>query len=766
MPTRSPAHGPLTGWRVLELADGTAAMFCGRLLADLGAEVVMVEPTDGHPRRADEPRRPDGFSARFAYVAAGKRSVVDGDVGALAAAADLVVTDREPAWIATRVDRSVPVVSVRPFGASGPGAGRRAHHLTVFHASGEGSTLPSGRSWELFPDRAPIQLGSEIGYFDAGWNAAVAAVAVLYDALRSTAAPTVDVSVQESLLTLSRSRMNRWNNEGVCVGRERNRYGITGMLQCRDGWVQVVGLRSEHWDRLIAGPDAEEFREFDSPAARDADVPGLGRVLAAWCGRRPKAYVAEVMARVGAPAGIFADAADLVVSEQLAHRAFFEQIPDGCGSTLRLPGAPYRLSRTPAGAGPTPEIGSAVGFEPRPAPPRTDGLGPGRFLDGVRVLDFTWAAAGPYATLLLGFLGAEVIKVESTRRIDPARSGFLARYEGTDHSPIFNELNLNKRSLQLDLTRPEGLGIARRLAAEADVVVENFRPGVLARLGLGVDELSAANPRLVIASSSANGSTGPDAKAAGLASIFAATGGLSVQTGYADGPPTEVGDPVDYRSGAALAVAVLAALVHQARSGEGQYVDLSSREVVIASSPDAVLAHEVGASRPPRLGNGHEEFAPHDVYACADDGWLALAVGTDDEWLALCDVLERPDWVERFSSAQARRLGTTEIDAAIAAWAKPRSAREAAAVLQQAGVPANMVLTFADLATDEHLAARGVFVEIDHPELGRQRVMRAPWLFSTDLADVRRPGPLLGADNAAVLSRFSDLPPIPAEVFT
>jgi benzylsuccinate CoA-transferase BbsF subunit len=295
-------------------------------------------------------------------------------------------------------------------------------------------------------------------------------------------------------------------------------------------------------------------------------------------------------------------------------------------------------------------------------------------LSGVRVLDFTWAAAGPYATLLLGWLGAEVVKVESSRRPDPARRGFMADYGGVDSSPNFNELNLNKRSFRVDLTQPEGLALVHRLVARSDVVVDNFRPGVMGRFGLDAASLLARHPRLVVASSSANGSTGPDASGAGLASIFGATGGLSEQTGYPDGPPTEVGESTDYRSANALAVAILAALLHRVRSGEGQSIDLSSREVVAATAPDSLLAHLLGTPWDPRIGNGHRSMSPHGVYrAAGEDEWVAVAVDTHQQWSALCQLLERPEWIDAYPSAEDRRADLGVIDAAIGAWASGQS---------------------------------------------------------------------------------------------
>ncbi|HUJ67696.1 MAG TPA: CoA transferase, partial [Acidimicrobiales bacterium] len=655
--------GPVAGWRVLEVADGVAASFCGRVLADLGADVVMVESPEGHPLRSAPPRRVDGVSGRFGYLAAGKRSVVVDPAGRstkledLVEECDLVVTDRPGLFERPEV-RALPrpAVLVTPFGLTGPSACDPGYHLTVFHTAGESSTIPSGLGFELFPDRPPLQLGGDIGYFDTGWNAALVSLAILHDSLSGADPLVADVSMQESELTLSRTRLNRFLNEGVCVGRERRRYGVTGMLACSDGWIQLVGMRDEHWDALAGSEEGALFSErgLGSAASRAGRTAELGRTLAEWCASRPKGRAASVLSRLGAPVGIFADPLDCLGSDQLADRGFFTSVSDGVGGRMRLPGAPYRLSLTPTSTLSPPPLGASTGFASRTVSLPAGGGGAGRLLDGIRILDFTWAAAGPYATLLLGFLGAEVVKVESLRRVDPARRGFLGQtYEGMDRSPVFNELNLGKKSLQIDLTQPESVAIIREIIAVFDVVVDNFRPGVMDRLGLGADALLSEHPNLIVASSSANGSTGPEAMGAGLASIFAASGGLSVQTGYEDGPPTEGSDTMDYRSGTALAVAILAALLGRARTGRGQRIDLSSREVLLASAPDGVLAADLGVDWKPRVGNGHREMAPHGVFPCAD-GWLALAVGGEKEWAGLCSVLGRDEWVEALPAAEDR----------------------------------------------------------------------------------------------------------------
>jgi benzylsuccinate CoA-transferase BbsF subunit len=281
----------------------------------------------------------------------------------------------------------------------------------------------------------------------------------------------------------------------------------------------------------------------------------------------------------------------------------------------------------------------------------------------------------------------------------------------------------------------------------------------MARYGLDAASLLAERPTLVVASSSANGATGPEAAGAGLASVFGATGGLGEQTGYPDGPPSEVGESTDYRSANALAIALLAAILHRERTGEGQAIDLASREVVIATAPDALLAHLTGADWSPRIGNDHRWLSPHSLYPCSGvREWIALAVRDRREWGELCQLLGEPTWGEALPTAEARSRERALIDGAISAWTRTRTSYEVFHMLQARGIPACPSFTNKDLATDPHLAARDVFVEVEHPEVGRHRVMRAPWMLAETDCSIVRPGPLLGQDNAYVLEKILDVP--------
>lgn len=377
-------------------------------------------------------------------------------------------------------------------------------------------------------------------------------------------------------------------------------------------------------------------------------------------------------------------------------------------------------------------------------------------LAGVRVVEFTSAWAGPFATCLLGFLGAEVIKVESRKRLDHSRvtSFTTARaFSGPDSSPVFDSLNLNKASVCLDLGRPEAIAIATRLMAVSDVAVENMRPGVIERLGLGYAVARDARPDIIYLSSSACGQTGPDRENAGYAPNFASAAGLSYVTGYPDRAPSTLSGAIDLRSACAAAFAIVAALIHRQRSGQGQYIDLASQEVIAMLNTDALLDFTMNGRVRTRDGNRDGEMAPHDCYRCAgEDDWVSIAVATDDEWRALCAAIARPEVArdERFATAQARSNGRAQIDEIVAAWTKERSAGEATRVLQAAGVAAAPSMSNRALFEDPHLKERGVFQQVDHPVLGKDWVIGPPWRFSETPAAVRKASPLLGEHNNAV----------------
>ena len=389
----------------------------------------------------------------------------------------------------------------------------------------------------------------------------------------------------------------------------------------------------------------------------------------------------------------------------------------------------------------------------------TESKSPHLPLEGVRIADFTWAWAGPFATELLAFLGAEVIKIESSQRPDHARIRSLTLGLSTKHldnSPVFNDLNLNKMSLALDLTKPKAIDIARKLVAVSDVVTENYRPGVMDKLGLGYDVLKKIKPDIIMLSSSALGSEGPESGYAGFAPTFAALGGAAHLTGYPDKRPVPLMGSSDLRSASTSAFAILVALYHKANTGEGQYIDLSSTETIAINISDAIMDYMMNGRVAVRKGNRDEALAPHNVYPCKNDRWVSIVVATDEEWAAFCGAMGNPAWAkdERFADAHRRWLNQDELDKLIGEWTINFTHYEAMELLQKAGVAAVAALQGVELYSDPHLKARDVSVEVVHPNIGRRVALGPPWKFSATPARVKHCGPLLGEHTEYVLGEI------------
>jgi benzylsuccinate CoA-transferase BbsF subunit len=377
-------------------------------------------------------------------------------------------------------------------------------------------------------------------------------------------------------------------------------------------------------------------------------------------------------------------------------------------------------------------------------------------LEGVRILDFTWAWAGPQATLLLALLGAEVLKVESRRRLDHSRLRSLVAgpsMTGPDASFIFNTLNLNKLSVSLNLSKPEAVEIAVSLAKISDVVTENMRPGVLERLGLGYEELKKRNPGIIMFSSSAVGGTGPERFNTGYAPTFAAMGGMAYITGRLGGRPAPLMGTIDLRVGSTGAFAVLAALYHRKMTGEGQYVDLSSAEAVSSLIGDSFMDYTMNDRVQNRSGNRDRAMAPHGVYRCLQDKWVSIAIANEAEWAAFCDVVGDPRLTgdPRFADEFSRWQNQDALNEIIGEWTAKRTHVEVMNALQPFGVAAMPVYGGEEIVADPQVQARGIIEEVEHPLLGKRHVLGPPWRLSKTPARILRPGPLLGQHNDYVL---------------
>jgi benzylsuccinate CoA-transferase BbsF subunit len=379
-------------------------------------------------------------------------------------------------------------------------------------------------------------------------------------------------------------------------------------------------------------------------------------------------------------------------------------------------------------------------------------------LAGIRVADFTWAWAGPFCAMQLAYLGAEVIRVESHARPDGARRVPIHPPGVTpsiNTSGYFNQWNQGKKSLALNLSKPEAVAIAKQLVQKCDVIVENFATGVMDRLGLGYEDLRKVKPDLIMASISGYGHTGPQRHYMGYGPATAPLAGLSSLTGYVGGPPQEVGISYgDPHAGLNAAVAICAALAARQRTGKGQYIDVSLWEAMATLVPEGWMDYAMNQTQPARMGNRDPLMAPHNCFRCAGkDQWVTIACGTDEEWQALCRAIGKPTLKSeaRFRTARDRKANEDALEQLLTAWTETQDKWEVTRTLQAVGVAAFPTMTGKDLVEDPHLNERGFFVRLPHPEVGVRTHTGIPWLLTYAPNGVRAPAPLLGQDTDQVM---------------
>ena len=362
-------------------------------------------------------------------------------------------------------------------------------------------------------------------------------------------------------------------------------------------------------------------------------------------------------------------------------------------------------------------------------------------LQKIRILDFSWVLAGPYATRILADFGAEVIKVQP----------LLPEEEDKFSRGYYNTWNRNKLGITLSLNKPEGVAIAKRLVGISDAVVENFSPRVMANLGLDYDSLRKVKPDLIMLSLSTMGNSGPWRDYVGFGPTVQAFSGITYLTSFPGKPPLGLGTSyADHIAGLIACLALLSALEYRRKTGEGQYIDVSQVEAMAGLLGDAILDYTVRGEEVEPVGNSSTEAAPHGVYRCqGDDRWCAIAVFTDEEWQGFKRALGNPPWAEdkRFATLAGRLKHSEELDRLVEDWTKERTAEEAMALLQRQGVAAGVVQDASDLAEDPQLKERGFFIELDHPELGKTISDAVPIRLSDTPARYTRAAPIQGQDN-------------------
>jgi crotonobetainyl-CoA:carnitine CoA-transferase CaiB-like acyl-CoA transferase len=526
---------------------------------------------------------------------------------------------------------------------------------------------------------------------------------------------TVEVSAQEVELGLNRTTVSRGLNEGRDFDRTYEGYGWQGTLRAADGWVCLRPNEDRHWQAFtaeIGRPELATDPRFATYEARFAHGVELHAELEAWTTTVDRAHIRHAMSVAGVPGAPYLEPHEVLTDPVIGSREVFEDAPTGG----RFPRLPLRL----AARGPVPEAchtddARSPALAARLASGVT-GEGP---LAGLRVLDLTWVASGPYATLLLRSLGAEVFKVEA-----PDRPDLFRRSHGSDDDPDaglrFVDLNQGKRSLALDLKAPGGRGVFTRLVTTCDVLVENFRVGVRDQLGIGDEDLWALNPTLATVSLSGFGADASDRHRPGYASVFSAEGGISAMTGYPDAAPTDVRDSNDLRGGTAAGLAAVAAVLECLRSGHAAprtgvaAIDLAMRDAVIWLQGDVFLQASRGR-RPTRSENALEGCPAHGCWPTSDGRYVAVGARTRAEHAQVAQVLGQPV-----------TTAFDEVADALAAWLAETTSAEAVDRLGRAGVPVSPTCLVSDLAADPHLAERGVLRRAEHPRLGVLWLVNGP----------------------------------------
>ncbi len=756
---------PLAGVRVVELSTGIAGGYAGKLFVDAGADVVKVEPRTGDPLRTWSATGADLGALDgplFAHLTAGKRSVVgtpaDAEVQALLADADVVIESGQvdpEALLAD--DPQLVVVSLTPFGRTGPYAGRPATEFTVQAECGS----IAGRG---APDRPPVQAGGRVAEWAAGLYGAAAGLATVLGARTGGPGAVLDVSWIESM-TLSTNLFAdpMWGLMKAFMGIDPPGPARTvetpSIYRSADGWIGFNTNGPQHAEAFLRLIEREDLIEEGYVAAgtRSADRHRFDAWVQDWTGRHTSADILDRAAELRVPTARVNDAATVLEEEQLVAREFYG--PDAAGRFLG-PRPHYLIDgvRPPAGRV-VPALGEHTGSIEAHTRTRDEG-GPvrSRPLEGLKVLDITFWWAGPANTQILAALGADVIHVESIAHPDPMRYAaavmFLDRDRWWELSSFYLCINTNKRGITLDLGSAEGVALAEELVGWADVVVENYTPRVMPKFGLGWDRIHELNPRAIMVRQPAFGLDGPWTDRLGFAQNMEQMAGMAYLTGHADQAPLVPRGPCDPLGGAHGAIATLVALARRDHTGEGMLVEVPLIEGALNLTAEPVVEYTAHGEIMSRDGNRSAHAAPQGLYACAgEEQWLALSVGEDAQWPALAAVLSDPALADdpELGDLAGRRRHHDRLDEAIAAWAAGRPLEEAVATLLAAGVPAAALSDPRNVHTNPHLAARGFSEEVPHVVVGSLPLFGMPFRMSGRDRWIEQPAPVVGEHNREVL---------------
>ncbi len=784
----------LSPYRVLDLTDERGQL-AGATLADLGAEVILIEPRDGSRSRRLPPfvagREGDPeASLWFWSYNRGKRSIsmnLDDptDRGLfleLAATADIVLESDRPGAMAERglgydvlaaANPGIVVTSISPFGQSGPKADWAATDLTVAAAA----MVPKMTGDE---DRAPLRVPLPQTFLHASAEAAGATLIALHERNRSGRGQHVDVSAQQSFMQASQSMVmchlyNSPETTRMSGGAAVGPFRIRLRSPAADGFVSITILFGE-----AIAPFSSRLFEWihEEGMCSDSDLEidwvnfvegvttgriGLGEydriqdVAAEFSATKTKAELLSTAIERRLLIVPICNAQEVSELGQYAERDFWREIECPDVGPVRFPGPMAKFSATPLDISrPPPAIGQDNGkITTRVVEPTSVAeADPTAPLSDVKILDLMWVMAGPAATRVLADWGATVVRVESSHKLEGARTfqPLLNNEGGSENSGLFQNLNAGKLGLTVAMDNPEARELILDLVRWADVVCESFSPKAMAGWNLTYEDLRAVKPDIIMTSSCLFGQDGPMSHLAGFGTMGASMSGFYEMTGWPDRDPAGVaGAYTDYVAPRYLEIAILAALDHRNRTGEGQYIDLSQAEASMNFLTPHLLGWTVNGQLAPKIGNADPSMLPHGIHRCSgDDEWVAVACENDQQWRRLCDLLDLPaEWSK--ADLAGRRVLETEIESAIEAWTSTRGGLEVQSSLQTIGVPAHVVPDSIVVSSDPQLEYRNHFRQAPHGEHGSMWIEGTRFCMSRSVDTIRAAAPTLGQHTFDVL---------------
>ncbi len=778
------ARWPLKSYRVVDLTSGIAGAYTGKLLADAGAEVIMIEAGAGNSlrRRSASGVSLDGQdSAFFQFLAASKTSVlVDPEqrpdldfVLRLVAASDAVLWSPGsslaglPVISPTALREHAPhatVVAVTPWGLEGPWADRPTTEAAL-------QALAGGPMTRGNPARPPVIMGGEVGDWAAGLFAAVGLLSSRWRTLSTGRGELVDVSGLESLILSMTMYSVTFASIAGGPMRSNRVTNLPAIHRTKDGYVGFMVVTGQQWLDFCVLVDRPEWLDDESLVrmqnrwSRGAELRGaIDTALAT----KTTEEVLELAEALRVPAAPIGDGATVPGFDQFVARHQYVKNPR---SGFLQPDVAHTFSgdaeRRPVEV--APHLGEHTQqYRAKTWLPRVAAVSgaPVRLpFDGIRVADFTANWAGPIIGHVLGLLGADVIHVESARRPDPMRFNTIRSMDDDqwwEWSPLFQGPNTNKRGLTLDLGADRGRELARELIARSDVVVENYSPRVMEGWGLSYEDVHAINPQAIMVRSPAFGLSGPWRDRGGYAQTMEMASGLAWLTGWPDDPPEVPNGPMDPIAGTHATIALLLALEHRRRTGEGVLVEVPMIGGALNVAAEQVVEYSAYGNLLERQGNRSFFAAPQGVYRTADllpdgtqDRWVLISVATDEQWVALRQALQDPAWARdpAFATVEGRRLAHDLIDENLSAWTLGRGADDIVELLAAGGVPASKVLLQHESAELAQLAARGFLERLRHPVTGDITVVGYPAKFEHNTRSLNRTAaPTLGQHNREILT--------------